>query len=515
MPVSLTASGGAGTSGFTTNQQLFLAIVTGSIGPTGPTGATGPTGPTGTTGATGPTGPTGSTGSTGAGGPTGPTGAASSVAGPTGPTGSTGSSGTPGGSSGQIQYNNASAFGGVAELSYSGSTLTMTGRWVQSTNGAVSAPAWTLTGTPYTGGSATTTKPLALIETAGATSNAWSTSGTMLGINAPSGFTGRLLAAGVNGGTELFAINSSGAILHAGVIYTQGGTTGYIDGSAYFRVQVVPFFISNSSAKLSVASGAAIGFVNSATDGSAAHDVTLTRKAAASLQLGAADAAAPVAQTFRVQSVVAGTTNTAGADFTIAGSQGTGTGAGGAIIFQVAPLGGAGSAQNALAAALTINADKSIFAATTIELGAATDTTLARVSAGVVSIEGVNIVTTSSTDTLTNKRITARVSTAANITSPLAWNSNSFDQYQTTAQSEALTINADAGTPTDGQRMIFRLKDNGTARALTWTTGSSNSFQAVGITLPTTTVVSKITYVGCIYNATDSRWDAVATVTQA
>lgn len=46
---------------------------------------------------------------------------------------------------------------------------------------------------------------------------------------------------------------------------------------------------------------------------------------------------------------------------------------------------------------------------TTIELGAggATDTTLSRVSAGVVAIEGVNIVTTSSTDTLTNKTLTA------------------------------------------------------------------------------------------------------------
>lgn len=43
--------------------------------------------------------------------------------------------------------------------------------------------------------------------------------------------------------------------------------------------------------------------------------------------------------------------------------------------------------------------------ATAIELGHASDTTLARVSAGVVSIEGVNVVTTSSTDTLTNKTL--------------------------------------------------------------------------------------------------------------
>ena len=42
-----------------------------------------------------------------------------------------------------------------------------------------------------------------------------------------------------------------------------------------------------------------------------------------------------------------------------------------------------------------------------VELGHATDTTLARVSAGVVSIEGVNVVTTTSADTLTNKTLTS------------------------------------------------------------------------------------------------------------
>jgi hypothetical protein len=47
-----------------------------------------------------------------------------------------------------------------------------------------------------------------------------------------------------------------------------------------------------------------------------------------------------------------------------------------------------------------------------IELGHATDTTIARASAGVVTIEGVNIVTTSSTDTLTNKTLTSPTMTA-------------------------------------------------------------------------------------------------------
>jgi hypothetical protein len=49
----------------------------------------------------------------------------------------------------------------------------------------------------------------------------------------------------------------------------------------------------------------------------------------------------------------------------------------------------------------------------TIELGHATDTTIARGSAGVVTIEGVNIVTTSSTDTLTNKTLSSAIATTA------------------------------------------------------------------------------------------------------
>lgn len=42
-----------------------------------------------------------------------------------------------------------------------------------------------------------------------------------------------------------------------------------------------------------------------------------------------------------------------------------------------------------------------------IELGHATDTTISRSSSGVIAVEGVNVVTTSSTDTLTNKTLTA------------------------------------------------------------------------------------------------------------
>jgi hypothetical protein len=85
-------------------------------------------------------------------------------------------------------------------------------------------------------------------------------------------------------------------------------------------------------------------------------DALLSRPAAATWQLGAADAAAPVAQTLQVQNVVAGTSNTVGTDWTHKGSIGTGTGAGGKQIFQTAPAGTTGTAQNALATALTLTA---------------------------------------------------------------------------------------------------------------------------------------------------------------
>lgn len=113
------------------------------------------------------------------------------------------------------------------------------------------------------------------------------------------------------------------------------------------------FAVSDSYAW--VASGVSIGFGSNASAGGAFPDTMLTRGgASATLQLGAADAAAPAAQTLQVQSVVAGTTNTAGANFTINGSRSTGNAAGGSIIFQVAPAGSSGTAQNSFISPLQV-----------------------------------------------------------------------------------------------------------------------------------------------------------------
>jgi hypothetical protein len=119
------------------------------------------------------------------------------------------------GSTSQFVYNNAGAYAGVSTLTTDGTNVTLTGRFISSLNGAASAPPGTFTGTWFTGGTATTTKPQVLIEPTGATSTAWSTSGTGLGVNAASGFTGNLLDLQVNGSSKL-AVNNSGHLTLTG-----------------------------------------------------------------------------------------------------------------------------------------------------------------------------------------------------------------------------------------------------------------------------------------------------------
>lgn len=80
-----------------------------------------------------------------------------------------------------------------------------------------------------------------------------------------------------------------------------------------------------------------------------------------------------------------------------------------------------------------------------------------------------------------------------------------------TALSAGININAPTGSPTAGRAIVFRFKDNGTGRTLTW----NAIFRAVGVTIPTTTVANKITYVGAIYNSTDTKWDVVSTAQEA
>jgi hypothetical protein len=133
----------------------------------------------------------------------------------------------------------------------------------------------------------------------------------------------------------------------------------------------------------------------------------------------------------------------------------------------------------------------------------------------------INIGSTAGTSTTTvngnfaagvinSTRINPRVSSAASAAS-VTPDVSVGDIYAFTALAVGLTINAPTGTPTDGAKLIFRILDNGTTRTLTW----NATYTAIGVTIPTATLANKTIYVGCIYNANNTRWDVIASAIQA
>lgn len=112
--------------------------------------------------------------------------------------------------------------------------------------------------------------------------------------------------------------------------------------------------------------------------------------------------------------------------------------------------------------------------------------------------------------TLTNKRITPRVNTIASSATPTT-NTDNYDIVNITALAAAITSMTTnlSGTPSIGDVLIFQIKDNGTARAISW----GASFSAKGVALPTTTVISKLLTVGFMWNGTN--WGCVGSAQEA
>ena len=134
-------------------------------------------------------------------------------------------------------------------------------------------------------------------------------------------------------------------------------------------------------------------------------------------------------------------------------------------------------------------------------------TTVANIDEFIIEDSGASFVKKS----IKRKAIINPISVTTASTATLTVDSDVNDFVVLTAQSEALTIAAPTGTPVEGQKLIIRLKDDGSARGITF----NAIFRAIGITLPTTTVASKITYLGLVYNSTDTKWDVIATKTEA
>jgi hypothetical protein len=236
-------------------------------------------------------------------------------------------------------------------------------------NGLISAGALTLTGTLTT--NVTGSTQCLHVNTAGAISGTGSDCGsggggsiTIGSTDITSGTNGRILYdnSGVVG--EATVTGSLGSV----VLSTSPSISGLTVTSSFTATGLVTNAdLANSSVTYgttAVALGASSTSIAGLTELSLTSaagatvdwnaDTYFGRSAAAALRLGQADAAAPVAQKLGVQNVVTGTSNTAGTDWTIAGSQGTGTGIGGNIKFQVAPAGTTGTSVNALTDAMQI-----------------------------------------------------------------------------------------------------------------------------------------------------------------
>lgn len=142
-----------------------------------------------------------------------------------------------------------------------------------------------------------------------------------------------------------------------------------------------------------------------------------------------------------------------------------------------------------------------------VELGHATDTTLSRSSAGVLAVEGVVIPSISSTNTLSNKRMTRRVVNTTQSATPTI-NTDNTDVVHITGLAQAITSMTTnlSGTPVAGDMIEINITDNGTGRAITW--GASFEASAT-VALPTTTTASTRLDVVFIWNEATSKWRCV------
>ena len=91
----------------------------------------------------------------------------------------------------------------------------------------------------------------------------------------------------------------------------------------------------------------------------------------------------------------------------------------------------------------------------------------------------------------------ASVASAATITP-------SAQIYSVTALAVAATIAAPSFASADGIAVLIRIKDDGTARALTFAADYTNMS---GLDTPTTTVAGKLLTIGAIYNSATSKWE--------
>lgn len=88
-------------------------------------------------------------------------------------------------------------------------------------------------------------------------------------------------------------------------------------------------------------------------------------------------------------------------------------------------------------------------------------------------------------------------------------NTDTTDLFEITALTTNITSMTSglSGTPVDGQTLLVRIKDNGTARTIAWGASFVSSGTA---TLLATTVAGKTHLVGLQYDVTAAKWVCMA-----
>ena len=366
--------------------------------------------------------------------------------------GGSGGGGTPGGSDTQIQYNSSGTFAGASGLTTNGTELTiasgtktadapvlnMSQTW---NNGAV-----TFTGLKFnaaTGSSAGSAAASLLmdLQLEGTSKYAFRKDG-QLTINYPTSGVGVRVVGNGNGfvasssGTDGTALNGYGLRLQSdNTIEWSASSSGLVGGSVILSRRAA----ANLRLGAADAAGSAIAVSSVATNQltlASSHGLTsgaaviitgTTAPSGTSLNTlyyarSISAAVIELYSTFDQATATSGTTGivavtTAGTsasirlstpfqrlspqDFTgtdipgqpllINGSRGTGTGPGGSIIFQVAPAVTTGSVQNALATALTINANQTATFANFVQIPQRSGSGLAAIGTGTTVNSGLAI----------------------------------------------------------------------------------------------------------------------------
>lgn len=111
------------------------------------------------------------------------------------------------------------------------------------------------------------------------------------------------------------------------------------------------------------------------------------------------------------------------------------------------------------------------------------------------------------TGSVYNTRIVPRVLTITSSATP-SINTDLYDAVTITALATNITsmTTSLSGNPNNFDKLMIRVKDDGSARSIAWGT----SYEAKGIPLPVTTVASKVLTVGLIYDSVTSKWGCVS-----